>query len=211
MAGAAAGRAAGRFPSLNAGDAIALSLLLLIVPLVVGLPFAHVGEITRERPGLSRLFHGRLRLAPGRRVELAKGDVLPVNPYFAGDALHYYWMPHVLVGGAVSICRRVGDARRAAADSLDLDRCDLRRVPLRHDARCSASGRGRRRRAWPSSCSRSSFEGLYALCDFARKDAPLSAVKNLNIDAISRWYFQGIPIDGLQRVLFYQPHHASAT
>ena len=23
---------------------------------------------------------------------------MPVNPYFAGDALHYYWMPHVLTG-----------------------------------------------------------------------------------------------------------------
>ena len=40
---------------------------------------------------------------------------------------------------------------------------------------------------------------------------PLTAVKNLNIDAISRWYFQGIPIDGLQRLLFYQPHTSSAT
>ena len=52
-----------------------------------------------------------------------------------------------------------------------------------------------------------SFEGLYALFDFSSKNVPISAVRNLNIDAISRWYFQGIPIDGLQRLLFYQPHH----
>ena len=43
---------------------------------------------------------------------------------------------------------------------------------------------------------------------YSAKNVPLSAVKNLNIDAISRWYLQGIPIDGLQRLLFYQPHHA---
>jgi hypothetical protein len=54
----------------------------------------------------------------------------------------------------------------------------------------------------------SSFEGLYALFDYARHGVPLRDVKNLNIDAISRWWFQGIPIDGLQRLLFYQPHHA---
>ena len=53
----------------------------------------------------------------------------------------------------------------------------------------------------------SSFEGLWALYDFSRNNAPLAAVKNLNIDAVTRWYFQGIPIDGLQRLLFYQPHH----
>jgi len=52
-----------------------------------------------------------------------------------------------------------------------------------------------------------SFEGLYVLFDFSTKNVPIGAVKNLNIDAISRWYFQGIPIDGLQRLLFYQPHH----
>jgi hypothetical protein len=52
-----------------------------------------------------------------------------------------------------------------------------------------------------------SFEGLYVLFDFSSRDVPISAVRDLNIDAISRWYFQGIPIDGLQRLLFYQPHH----
>ena len=45
------------------------------------------------------------------------------------------------------------------------------------------------------------------LFDFSSKEVPISEVRNLNIDAISRWYFQGIPIDGLQRLLFYQPHH----
>ena len=52
-----------------------------------------------------------------------------------------------------------------------------------------------------------SAEGLYALFDFSSRDVSVSAVRNLNIDALSRWYFQGMPIDGLQRVLFYQPHH----
>jgi hypothetical protein len=54
----------------------------------------------------------------------------------------------------------------------------------------------------------SSFEGLYAAIDYYRHGAPLELLKNLNIDAVTRWFFQAMPIDGLQRVLFYQPHHA---
>ena len=70
----------------------------------------------------------------------------------------------------------------------------LRRLPLRHDARCFASGHGRRRPASRSSCSRSSFEGLYALLDFARRRrCRISAVRNLNIDAISPLVLPGHP------------------
>ena len=29
-------------------------------------------------------------------AELAKGDFLPANPYYVGDVLHYYWLPHLL-------------------------------------------------------------------------------------------------------------------
>jgi hypothetical protein len=32
-------------------------------------------------------------------------------------------------------------------------------------------------------------------------------VRYLNIDAVSRWMFDSMPIDGLQRLLLYQPHH----
>ena len=28
-----------------------------------------------------------------------------------------------------------------------------------------------------------------------------------NIDAVTRWFYQGMPVDGLQRLLLYQPHH----
>ena len=50
-------------------------------------------------------------------------------------------------------------------------------------------------------------EGLYALFDLWWQDRPLSLVRYLNIDAVSRWMFGALPIDGLQRVLLYQPQH----
>jgi hypothetical protein len=202
-------RLAGRWtlPSLDAEDAIALSVLLLIVPIVAGLPFAHVGEITANGQDYRAYFTADYAWRRAVVSEVAKGDVLPVNPYFAGDALHYYWMPHVL--SAVQY--------RFAAAWATLDELLLIRsvsIDAMFVAFLYGMTRAFRVRPWAAAASvtfvvlASSFEGTYALWDFARHGAPLRAVTNLNIDAISRWYFQGIPIDGLQRVLFYQPHHA---
>jgi hypothetical protein len=202
-------RLAGRFrlPHTQPNDAIALASLLLVVPVIVGLPFAHVGEITANGTDYRAYFTADYVWRRAVVIELAKGDVLPVNPYYAGDALHYYWMPHVLS----AVQYRFADGW-ATLDELLL----IRSVSI--DAVLIAFLYGMVRtfgvRPWAAAASvafvvvASSFEGLYALFEYGRIGAPLRDVKNLNIDAISRWWFQGIPIDGLQRLLFYQPHHA---
>ena len=196
-----------RLPFAEPADALALMALLLLVPLVVGLPFAHVGEISADGQDYRAYFTADYVWRRAVVIELAKGDVLPINPYFKGDALHYYWLPHVLS----AVQYRFANAW-ATLDELLL----IRSISI--DAALITFLYGMVRtfgvRAWAAAGGvafvvlASSFEGLYALYDFARHNAPLAAVKNLNIDAVSRWYFQGIPIDGLQRLLFYQPHHA---
>ena len=195
-----------RLPFTEPADALALLLLLLLVPLVVGLPFAHVGEISAAGQDYRAYFTADYVWRRAVVVELAKGDVLPINPYFKGDPLHYYWMPHVLS----AVQYRFANAW-ATLDELLL----IRSVSI--DAVLIAFLYGMVRtfgvRPWAAAGGvafvvlASSFEGLWALYDFSRNNAPLAAVKNLNIDAVTRWYFQGIPIDGLQRLLFYQPHH----
>ena len=205
----AARRLAGRFrlPSTDSHDLVALALLLLLVPLVAGLPFAHVGELGPDGRDYRQYFTADYVWRRAVVIELAKGEVLPANPFFRGDALHYYWMPHLL--SAVQL--------RLAGAWATLDELLLVQS-ISVDAMFIAFLYGMTRtftvRPWAAAGGvafvvlASSFEGLYALWDFARDGAPLRAVVNLNIDAISRWYFQGIPIDGLQRMLFYQPHHA---
>lgn len=196
-----------RLPQTDAADAVALAGLLLLVPLVVGLPFAHVGEITANGQDYRAYFTADYVWRRAVVIELAKGDVLPVNPYFAGDALHYYWMPHVL--SAVQY-RFAGGW--ATLDELLL----IRSISIDAVLVAFLYGVVRTFGVRPAAAAgsvafvivASSFEGLYALADYARNGIPLRDVKNLNIDAISRWWFQGIPIDGLQRLLFYQPHHA---
>ena len=65
---------------------MALRCCCCIVPLVVGLPFAHVGEITADGQDYRAYFTADYVWRRAVVIELAKGDVLPVNPYFSGDA-----------------------------------------------------------------------------------------------------------------------------
>lgn len=201
-------RLAGRFrlPVTDSGDLIALTLLLLLVPIITGLPFAHVGELGPDGQDYRQYFTADYIWRRAVVIELAKGDVLPVNPFFKGDALHYYWMPHLL--SAVQL--------RFAGAWATLDELLLVQS-IAIDAALVAFLYGMVRtfavRPWAAAAGvgfvvlSSSFEGLYAILEFMRNGAAIREVRNLNIDAVSRWWFQGIPIDGLQRVLFYQPHH----
>jgi hypothetical protein len=195
-----------KFPATAPHDAVAVGLLLILVTLIIGLPFAHVGEITPNGQAYRAYFTADYVWRRAVVIELAKGAPIPVNPYFTGDVLHYYWMPHILTGAQYRFA-----GAWASLDELLLIRSisiDLFFVTFLYGV-----VRLFRVKPWAAAAGTAfvilstSFEGLYVLFDFSTKNVPIGAVRNLNIDAISRWYFQGIPIDGLQRLLFYQPHH----
>ena len=193
-------------PATAPNDAVALALLLLLVPLVTGLPFAHVGELGPDGQDYRAYFTADYVWRRAVVIELAKGDPLPVNPYFAGDALHYYWMPHVLSGiqyrfaGAWATLDELLLIRSISIDAVLI--AFLYGMVRTFSVRSAAAAAG-----VAFVVLSSSFEGLYAIAEFVRNGAAIREVRNLNIDAITRWWFQGIPIDGLQRLLFYQPHH----
>ena len=195
-----------RLPATERGDAVAVALLLVLVTLIVGLPFAHVGEMTPDGQAYRAYFTADYVWRRAVVIELAKGAPIPVNPYFTGDVLHYYWMPHILSGAQYRFA-----GAWASLDELLL----IRSIAIDFFFVTFLYGAVRlfRVRPWAAAAGvafvvvSTSFEGLYVLFDLSTRDLPLAAVRDLNIDAISRWYFQGIPIDGLQRLLFYQPHH----
>jgi hypothetical protein len=196
-----------RLPSVAPGDGLALALLILIVPIITALPFAHLGEISAAGQAYRAYFTSDYVWRRAVVIELAKGaSPLPINPYFNGDVLHYYWMPHILPGVQYRFAHSW-----APLDELLLIQSvsiDLFLVVFLY-----GMVRAFRVRPWAAACGvafvilSTSAEGLYVLFDNSTRDIPIAAVRNLNIDAISRWYFQGIPIDGLQRLLMYQPHH----
>ena len=52
-----------------------------------------------------------------------------------------------------------------------------------------------------------SAEGLIATWDLVARGAPLARLRDLNIDAITAWKYQGLRIDGVHRTMLYTPQH----
>src|SRR5207249_2967352 len=53
----------------------------------------------------------------------------------------------------------------------------------------------------------SSFEGADRLWAIWRRGGSLDELRYLNIDAVANWVYHGMKVDGLHRLLLYQPQH----
>jgi hypothetical protein len=195
------------YSPLGRRDVVALLLLLMIVPLIVGRPFARVGEEQPDGKAYRAYFTADYVWRMAVVAELAKGDMPPQNVFYRGDSLRYYWLPHL--PSAVQY--------RAAGGWASLDEVllvgtiviDFAFVAFLYVfVRQFVSKPGAAALACTGPFLFFSFEGLHQLVALYRLDQPFAAVKYLNIDAVTRWIFRGMPIDGLQRLLWYQPHHA---
>jgi hypothetical protein len=197
------------FARLDRRDARAICLVALLVPLVVGLPFYRVGSKVPDGRAYRAYFTADYVWRMAVVAELAKGDFPPKNPFYKGDTLHYYWLPHLQTG-----VQYRGLRQGATLDELLL--CHSVLVDLAFVVFLYAFGRQFVRSragvglAVASVVLFTSFEGSYLLYYCWHRPRPLDAVRYLNVDAVDRWFFYGMPIDGLQRLLLYQPHHASA-
>lgn len=197
-----------RLPCAVAGDSRMLLWALLLVPLVVAWPFSMVGVEIPEGHVYRAYFTADYVWRRAVVAELAKGDFLPANPYYVGDVLHYYWLPHLL--SAIEY--------RTWGPAISLDALLLTRSVF-VDAAFVAALYGIARMVVPVPWAAlvgvlcgflaTSAEGVVGLWIHWAQGAPLGQVRFLNIDAVSRWLFGGMPIDGLHRVLWYQPHHAA--
>jgi hypothetical protein len=193
------------FPEARRGDRLALAAALLTVPLLVAAPFAHVGQQIHVGKAYRAYFTADYVWRRAVVAEVAKGDVPPVNPFYTDDELHYYWLPHLPsavayrdTGWDLDELLLVHSVVIDAAFVVFLYGLARWLVPVPWAAAAGVI----------SMLLATSYEGLFALVDYWLANAPLSLVRYLNIDAVVRWRLEGMPIDGLQRVLFYQPHHA---
>ena len=206
-------RLAGRIelPEFSRRDLVPLLLVLFLVPLVVGRPFARVGEMTPDGKAYRAYFIADFEWAMAAVGEVSKGDVPPKNPFLAGETLHYYWLADLF--SSVE--------HRATRRSLTIDQILLINDTLigfafvgflyffvRHFVRSPSAAAF----ACVFAVLFSSFEGLqqvYAFWSRGVRFAPaFDALRNTNIDAISNWKFGSLKVDGLHRVLLYQPQHA---
>ena len=83
-------------PAFTRRDVAAVALTLLVVPAVVARPYARVGIDLPEGRAYRAYFTADFVWELAVVAEVAKGDVPPRNPYYIGDALHYYWLMHLV-------------------------------------------------------------------------------------------------------------------
>src|SRR5206468_6629484 len=88
-------------------DLVPILIVLLLVPGVDGLPYAHVGEMRPEGKAYRAYFIADFEWAMSVAAEIGKGDVPPHNPFMAGDRLHYYWLADLLSAVEYRTARRL--------------------------------------------------------------------------------------------------------
>ena len=197
-------------PQLSRRDLGACALVLLTVPAVVGLPFAHVGQDLPEGRAYRAYFTADFVWQMTMASEVAKGEFPPQNPFFANGPLHYYWLMHLFPAVAY----------RAAGSALRVEQ------PLLLNAVWSALAfmaflyfftRHFVEKPWAAALACvgvmfcSSFEGLERILIYSYEGETLAtavdATRYLNIDSVTGWFYGSLRVDGLHRLLLYQPQH----
>lgn len=197
-----------RVPSLGRSDWAAILALLLLIPAVTLVPFARVGELLADGGRAYRAyFTADFVWAMSVAAELAKGDVPPANPFLRSAGLHYYWVSHLLSGAVYRSLQPLGVRledvilTNALGFSVAFMACFywlVRTVGVSPGAAALGCAAG---------FLANSFEGLERLWVLYDYGLALETLRTINIDAVTRWFYQGMPVDGLQRLLLYQPHH----
>ncbi|PYR52043.1 MAG: hypothetical protein DMF89_04135 [Acidobacteria bacterium] len=200
-------------PRFDRRDIAWVLFVLLLVPAVNGRPYARVGEMRPEGKAYRAYFIADFEWAMAVAAEVSKGDVLPRNPFLATDTLHYYWLADLLSAVEHRLTQRtltVDQVLLVNALLMDLAFVAFFYFFIRHFVTSPSAAAA----ACVAVVLFSSFEGAQQLLLFWRRKVPLdgllSGFRNLNIDAISNWTYQSFKVDGLQRLLLYQPHHATA-
>ena len=202
-----AGGATVRLPEIGRRDALAIALTLLIVPLVTLVPYDRVNEPTAAGDAYRAYFTADFVWGMTVTAEIAKGDVPPVNPFLSTEPLRYYWMSHLLSGAVYRNIRASGVSveQVVLVNGLAFGAAF---VPcLYWLVRASGGPAAFSAVAVAAAFLANSYEGFERLWLFYRGGESFEALRTINIDAVTRWFYQGMPVDGLQRLLLYQPHH----
>jgi hypothetical protein len=186
--------------------------VLALVPLLVARPFARVGERAADGTRYYRAyFTADVVWHAALTTELRRFTAVPRNPYTADRPLHYYWT-YFQVPAAITTAapRTFGDdplpwllINATGAGLLffgvvflfawtALPRAGLAAVSTALVAVCASA------------------EGGYFAWRLWRTGGPLDALRDNNIDAVTRLVFDGLTIDNLPRSLWYTPQHAGA-
>jgi hypothetical protein len=198
-------------PRWRAADSLGLAVILCLTLALTTPPLARVGESeTGGDLAYRSYFTADFVWHTAVAAELAKFSMPPRNPYLASQPIHYYWT-YFLMPATVS--------RLGPGPLNDVQLClkinalltGLLFMSAVFLAAWAAIGR-----VLPVTLAvalalvAASAEGSYEMYRLWAHGEPMRALRDINIDAITAWHFQGLRLDGLPRCLWYVPQHSMA-
>jgi hypothetical protein len=193
-------------PAWSRADIRAFALVLLLVPAVMGPPYFRLGRADESGTRWYRAyFTADFVWHTALAAELGRYESPPRNPYMASRTMHYYWTYFLLP--SVVAREALGDVQGALKANAMLSGTLLTAM-LFLLAFTAVPRAGPAALAVGLTVLATSAEGIYTLHQLWQRGRPLSALADINIDAISAWQFDGLRIDGLARGLWYNPQHS---
>jgi hypothetical protein len=189
-------------------DTVALSAVLLLVPALMGAPYRNLGADDAEgRTYYRAYFTADFVWHMALTSELGRVEMPPRNPYMAHRRLNYYWtyflVPAVVTSSGPGAVQNVEAALKVNAECTAL--LLLASIFL---FAWTAGGSGLATALGVILVVlASSAEGLAAAWDLWSRGRPLAALRDINVDAITAWWYNGLRIDGVHRTMFYTPQH----
>lgn len=177
----------------------------LLVAALTWPPFSRIGA-TRDGEYAYRAYFSSDYLKHFSVVEaLNQSGLPPANLYFQGETLHYYWLPYAL---PAFVAHFAGSAAKAMfAFSFSVNFLFLLLLLVMTAETCS-------RRRWIPYLSAllvvaPSLEGFYLWAFRARFSfsSYFRIGRDINIDGLTRWFWQLPEIDTLLRTLLFTPQH----
>ena len=197
-----------RFPRFDRRDVVAVSLLFLLVPIIAGAPFAHVAQPVGDGARAYRAyFTADFVWAMTVVAEVSKGDIPPKNPFQFGGTLHYYWLAHFLSAVEYRILGPHGLTIEEVtlANSLAYSLAFI--AFLYGFVRAFGVTAAAAGTAIALAFLANSFEVLDRAVVWRHEGAIVPLLGQVNVDAVTRWFYAAMPVDGLHRMILYQPHH----
>jgi hypothetical protein len=201
-------------PAWERDTRLALAVVLLLVPIVVALPFSHVGERdAADNMRYRAYFTADFVWHEALTAELARFGSPPRDPFLASEPLHYYWTYFLLPATVTGATRPWFHSATSIEAFLEVNAlCSgVLFIAAIFLATWAAVPR-----ALPAALATalallaSSAEGLYVTLLLWIRGPSLSVLRDYNIDAAAYWRFQALSVDGLVRSIWYNPHHSMA-
>jgi hypothetical protein len=172
-----------------------LAAALLLPILLAAVPFLKVGAPVEGGIAYRAYFSADLMTHLSVVAELQKSGYPPVNPFYTGESLHYYWLffAHPAVFGS-------SGANQAALLSLYLASAMLFTGLFFGAARELGLAPSRAFLAASVTLLAVSYEGVLSLLG-------TGSFRDTNVDAFGRWVLGLVSLDGLHRSVLYTPQH----